>query len=265
MNALVPNGGQAITMTSLEIVEFINDDRKAQAEAAGAEFPSKGFAKLEHDNFMAKVPKVLKKAAPKFLGTGFYLNGTGSQVERTIYVFPKREACLMAMSYSYDLQAKVYDRMTALEENVQGTGPAPAALTRMQILEIAMESEKARIVAESQRDEAVRTKALIGSKREATAMATASAKSREVEKLKEELGRNHEFATVTAVEKATKRKLPNNAYVDLRREAAANGIAAPEVPDQRYGTVRAWPAIAWKKVFDIELPSIFPSHFGGAH
>jgi hypothetical protein len=31
------------------------------------------------------------------------------------YRFPKREACLMAMSYSYDMQAKVYDKMTALE------------------------------------------------------------------------------------------------------------------------------------------------------
>ncbi|HAU5758706.1 TPA: hypothetical protein JD349_27310, partial [Serratia marcescens] len=35
---------------------------------------------------------------------------------------PKREACLMAMSYSYEIQAKVFDRMTALE---QANVPAP--------------------------------------------------------------------------------------------------------------------------------------------
>lgn len=45
---------------------------------------------------MAKVPKVLGEAAPKFLGTAFYTNGTGGSVERAIYKFPKREACLMA-------------------------------------------------------------------------------------------------------------------------------------------------------------------------
>jgi len=54
---------------------------------------------LRHDHFMAKVPKVLCDAAPRFLGTAFYTNGTGAHVERPIYTFPKREACLMAMSY----------------------------------------------------------------------------------------------------------------------------------------------------------------------
>lgn len=95
---------RAPTMTSLELVEFINSERRADE------------AELRHDHFMAKVPKVLGEAAPKFLGTAFYTNGTGAQVERAIYRFPKREACLMAMSYSYELQAKVYDRMTALEQ-----------------------------------------------------------------------------------------------------------------------------------------------------
>ena len=57
-----------------------------------------GFAQeLRHDHFMAKVPKVLGEVAPKFLGTAFYTNGTGAQVGRNVYNFPKREACLMAM------------------------------------------------------------------------------------------------------------------------------------------------------------------------
>jgi hypothetical protein len=63
---------------------------------------------------MAKVPQVLGEAnAPKFLGTQTY----GNNNIRSIYNFPKREACLMAMSYSYDLQAKVFDRMTELEQS----------------------------------------------------------------------------------------------------------------------------------------------------
>ncbi|MBD2816766.1 hypothetical protein ID850_19030 [Xenorhabdus sp. Flor] len=64
---------------------------------------------------MAKVPKVLGKAAEKFLAVDVYINGTGGRVERDIYRFFKRESCLMAMSYSYELQAQVFDHMTDLE------------------------------------------------------------------------------------------------------------------------------------------------------
>ena len=100
-------------MSSLELVDFINSER------------ADGDTELRHDNLVAKVPKVLGKAAPKFLGTAFYTNGTGAQVERRIYNLPKREACLMAMSYSYELQAKVFDKMTALEQQAAAAPALP--------------------------------------------------------------------------------------------------------------------------------------------
>ena len=104
---------QVVTMTSLEIVDFINVHRKSKAEEAGVPFPSKGFAELRHDHFCTKAIEVLgKDNAPKFLGTQIY----GNNNMREIFVFPKREACLMAMSYSYEIQAEVFDRMTALEQ-----------------------------------------------------------------------------------------------------------------------------------------------------
>ena len=91
-------------MSSLEMVDYINSMRQP------------GGAELQHRSFTAKVPTVIGlEAAAKFSATAFYANGTGAQVPRNIYNFPKREACLMAMSYSYDLQAKVFDRMTALQ------------------------------------------------------------------------------------------------------------------------------------------------------
>lgn len=111
-NLMNLNGGKPITMTSLELVDFINEDRRARAEAAGAEFPSKGFAKLEHSDFMKKVPEVLQGVSEKFLTP--YIHPQNGQTY-DCYRFPKREACLMAMSYSYELQAKVFDRMTDLE------------------------------------------------------------------------------------------------------------------------------------------------------
>ena len=92
------------TMSSLEIVDFINEYR-AKNESNPVQ--------LRHDHFMAKVPKVLgENQSPIFLGD--YKDPKGRTYP--CYHFPKREACLMAMSYSYELQAQVFDRMTAMEE-----------------------------------------------------------------------------------------------------------------------------------------------------
>lgn len=61
------------------------------------------------------------------------------------------------------------------------------------------EQYERRQIAEAQRDEAIRTKAQIGSKREATAMATASAAVRKVNALEDELGRGKLFKAVKAI------------------------------------------------------------------
>jgi len=102
MNAIakIAAGGQKpITMTSLELVDFINSHE--------------GRQDLTHANFMAKVPKVLGEGGViQFQHT--YVHPQNGQTY-PCYRFPKREACLMAMSYSYELQAKVFDRMTELE------------------------------------------------------------------------------------------------------------------------------------------------------
>lgn len=101
------SGTSVVTMTSLELVDFINENEVRESE-------------LRHDHFMAKVPKVLGEGVPKFRDTQINpQNGVSYQ----IYRFPKREACLMSMSYSYDLQAKVFDRMTALEEKQNRPDP----------------------------------------------------------------------------------------------------------------------------------------------
>lgn len=116
MNDLTIAVAVVVTMTSLELVEYINSVRKEDALAAGVPFPSKGFAKLEHSDFMKKVPEVLGSCAGKFSGTYQVAGPKGGSRPAPLYTFPKREACLMAMSYSYELQAKVYDKMTALEQ-----------------------------------------------------------------------------------------------------------------------------------------------------
>lgn len=99
------------TMTSLELVDFINAERENDD--------------LTHANFLAKVPKVLGDASHSFecdLPDGYGRPRRG-------YRFPKREACLLAMSYSYELQAKVYDRMTALEAGATPAFKVPSTLS----------------------------------------------------------------------------------------------------------------------------------------
>ena len=100
------NNTDQVTMTSLEIVDFINSQRNDDD------------AVLRHSDFLAKVTKVIGfEYSEKFRSTYTAENGK----ENPCYRFPKREACLMAMSYSYELQAKIYDRMTAMESALMGT------------------------------------------------------------------------------------------------------------------------------------------------
>lgn len=108
------------TMSSLAMVDYINAERKAKAEEEGLTFPCRKYRRLKHKNFMAKVPKVLGETSAKFLADDIYAVGNGAQATRQIYNFPKREACLMAMSYSYELQASVYDYMEELEHQKGG-------------------------------------------------------------------------------------------------------------------------------------------------
>lgn len=104
MNEIIANNS-VVTMSSLELVEFINSQRGPD-EAA-----------LRHDDFMRKVPKVLGEGGLRNYSDTYVHPQNGQTYP--CYRLPKREACLMAMSYSYDLQAKVFDRMTALEAQAQ--------------------------------------------------------------------------------------------------------------------------------------------------
>ncbi|MBB6287658.1 MULTISPECIES: phage antirepressor protein [unclassified Pseudomonas] len=96
------NVAREVSMTSLELVDFINGQRSQEDPI------------LDHADFMKKVPRVIRKDAGKF--SDIYLDSMNRK--QKCYRFPKRESCLMAMSYSYDLQAAVFDHMTSLEERL---------------------------------------------------------------------------------------------------------------------------------------------------
>lgn len=235
------NNTDQVTMVSLELVDYINDSRKFDEKPV----------QLRHADFMAKVPKVLGiETSEKFRSS--YLAGNGEQ--RPCYRFPKREACLMAMSYSYELQAQVFDRMTAMENHIAAQNqPSYMIEDPIKRAEKWIEEEKQKQIAITERDHAIATKAEIGSRREATAMGRLSAKVKEVESLKVQLDKSLDFASIKAVEIATGRKF---GWHSLKKWSKENSSEIQTIPDPNFGEVKTYHKDAWLAVYNINLSSI---------
>lgn len=98
---------------------------------------------------------------------------------------------------------------------------------------------------------AERTKAEIGSRREATAMNTASQAVKQANKLAIELDRSKQYASVKRMS-----MLYHGQKFDWRllREVSANVGKSPiDVFDANYGTVKAYHADAWREAYALEI------------
>ena len=101
---------------------------------------------------------------------------------------------------------------------------------------------------EMERDEAIRTKAMIGSRREATAMNTASQKSKECEKLREQIGDSKTYKAVTAITwlpdyfNMSNRGLYGSLAANLKKIEAGmtSEFKHIDIPDSRFGKVKAY-------------------------
>ena len=90
---------------------------------------------------------------------------------------------------AWEKKAKFNDVLVERETGVtqaQTQNQPALPTTFLEALEALVASEKAKLALQAERDEAIRTKAEIGSKREATAMNTASQKSKECKRLETE-------------------------------------------------------------------------------
>ncbi|HFH4196358.1 TPA: Rha family transcriptional regulator [Pseudomonas aeruginosa] len=233
MTGLTSIGGQAVTMTSREIAELTGKQHKhvirdirEMLDALEKDGPVLGHVREDKDSRGYTENFHLDRELTETLVTG----------------------------YSIPLRHKVIRRLHELEEQV--AQPAiPQTLPEALRLAADLAEECQQLAAE--RDHAIATKAQIGSRREAQAMAVASSAVSQVRRLEDELGRGTRFATVTAVENATGTKYPFNAYVHLRKWCKANGVQPEIVPDRRFGEVKAWPAGAWAAVYQIDLATLF--------
>lgn len=91
------------TMSSVELVGVINAKR------------GKGRAPLQHKNFLVKIESHPGIQSAKFLAD--YKDARG-RVQKC-YMLPKRECELMVMSESLEVQARVYDRLAALQSKAE--------------------------------------------------------------------------------------------------------------------------------------------------
>ena len=111
-----------------------------------------------------------------------------------------------------------------------------------------------RELAEKETQRAIREKSWIGRRREATAMNTASQKSKEVEKLKRELDKSKEFASIKAAEIRLKSKFD---WKPLRNYCTSHELEMPKIFDANYGSVRTYPAEAWQAIYGVYLKELF--------
>jgi len=204
----------------------------------------------EHKNVTVDVVKMLSDLGEDALNFQriYFDSMNRPQVE---YALDRELTDTLLTGYSAVLRRKVIARWRELEAK-QGQFD-PATLTRSDILRLALESEEARIQAVFERDKAIATKAEIGSRREATAMSTASAAVRQAERLKVQLSLAHSHATIRSIERALGKTF------DWRPISAWCLINQPEkryAVDPLFGQVRTWPAGSWLAVYGINIGEV---------
>ena len=234
------------TMSSLEIAELVgsrHDSVKLTINRLAS----------EHSDALGNVTRKAVIQLPPMVEVKNHL---GQTVQ--VYSVCKRDSFVVVAQLCPEFTARLVDRWQELESANYGKTVA-LPHDYISALEQLLESKKLEQAAIEQRDHAIATKAQIGSKREASAMARASSAVREVNRLKSELGRNQKHATVIAVERATGTRMARDAYVALRRWCRENGAVSVDVADARYGTVKAWPADAWLAAYGIDLCDLFQS------
>ncbi|NUA26132.1 ORF6N domain-containing protein [Cupriavidus basilensis] len=211
-----------------------------------------------HDNVKRTIETLAERGVIAFPQTEEKPTAGRPAVE---YHVGKRDSYIIVAQLSPEFTARLVDRWQWLEAQAAAGQPNVAthegallALQSAVAQQLRLIQDNARIAFE--RDHAIATKAEIGCRREATAMATASAAVRETAKLRQQLGFNSQHATIIAVENATGQEF---AWRPLKKWCDAHGVVAIEVPDPRYGRVKAWPANAWGEIHGVDLEMLFPS------
>lgn len=223
------NGKQIPAVTSLQVAE--------------------AFGK-EHRHVLRDIRETIDKCSESFTAPNFglseYTDSTGRKLP--LYLLSKDGLMMVTMGYTTPEAMRVKEayiaRFNEMDEQLRSASPAipdfqnPALAARAWA-----EQYERRQIAEAQRDEAIRTKAEIGSRREATSMATASAAVRQRDALADQLGEGKHYKQVKAIpwllevfhESAGMYSQVGRKLSDL---GARMGLSPRIKEDSQYGTVK---------------------------
>jgi len=205
---------------------------------------------VRHDKAMKKVEKLALEPSFGVLSKMDITSGELGGRPTETYSLNKKQAIAVGAKLNNKLLMKVIDRL----EELESAKSKPKALSRKELAFMVIEIEEENERLQLENKELEKTKAYISDKKTATAMATASVKSRENEKLKQQLDESSKYATVRKVETATGEKFPWGA---LRKASRELGLPIRKVYDPLYDNdLNSYHTEAWWKAYRIDLVKI---------
>lgn len=228
----VINGKEIPAVTSLQVAEV--------------------FGK-EHKNVMRDIRETVVKCSESFNALNFelveYTDAKGER--RPMYLISKDGLMMVTMGYTTLSAMKIKEAYIAkfneMEEVIRNGGyhlpRVPQSFS--DALRMIADIEEAKEKAIAERDHAIRTKAEIGCRREATAMNTASQLSKENDKLRTEIGDSRHYKQVKAVSWLQDVFAPCQAMYSsvgkqLSKISREEGYEIREIADSTYGMVNAY-------------------------
>ena len=198
---------------------------------------------VEHNKAMRKVEDLALEEGFGLLAKMAIKQKTGFG-ERDIdtYQFTKKQAIAVGARLNNTMLMKVIDRLEELEKQNHQNYKVPQTFAEALFL-------AAQAVEE--RDNAIKTKAEIGSRREATAMATASVAVKQANKLQIELDRSKEYCTIKRMTMLTHGQ--TFSFKLLRDASNEMNIPAIDIYDANYGTVKAYHKDVWLEVYGLDF------------
>jgi len=204
---------------------------------------------VEHNKAMKKVAKLAEEPSFGWVAKmDFqYISGKGRVETIQTYSLNKKQAIAVGAKLNNSLLMKVIDRLEELEK----AKSQPKELTRTELALMVIEAEKERERLQLENKELERTKAHISDKKTATAMATASVKSRENERLKQQLDESLKYSTIR---KQEARLGLTFGWGALKKASKDLGLAVKKVYDPLFERdLNSYHANAWLKAYGVDI------------
>ena len=223
MHNVILANSNTLTMSSREIADLVNSRHDKVKQS---------IERLAERDVISKPP----------MGDG---EKSANGVVEKLYFLCKRDSLIVVAQLCPEFTAVIVDRWQELEAQQASNVIAMPDFSNPALAARAWADQyEARLIAE-------KTKAEIGSRREATAMNTASQAVKLVTKLEIELDKSKQYATVKRMEMLYHGQEFN--WRRLKSAAVEMSLPAIDVFDANYGTVKAYHADVWREAYAIEI------------